>query len=160
MAIIANISKNLAAKMGMAADGSDFSAKMLAHIEASEKTVGDLTAALEAAGKDFTAFEARLATLEGKPASTLTEDKVKELSKAQASAVIAEVYGKAGAAPIAAAPAEGVTSAKGNVETLVAEGKYAEAFAASPGIQAEFGTVETYTAFCKHDALGRVKISN
>jgi hypothetical protein len=162
---IAKLSSGFLAVLG-ALTPDDFSAKFEAAWAALTADVAALKAQNPA---DLSAFEARIAEIEGK--HTETANALTALSTTVASikpdALIAqakeagvlgatEVLGKTGTtAPVGTAPNNERPKA-GDVDQMVADGKYPEAWAASKDLQAQFVKPEHYAAYMKAATAGRV----
>jgi len=161
---------------------------MLALVGAStpEEFPGKLTAFVNASKQiekvmaeqpDFKSLESRIAALEAKP--QLTEARVGEILGAsvanavttfaasdagkkaigaEASRITMEALANVGTHPVkgSAAPAE---PAANTATGLIASGKYEEAFAASPELQAEFPSAKHFATFAAAEAGGRIQFS-
>ena len=158
------LSDELLAKIG--ATPADFADKLAALLATSEAD----KAALSAAAKNETAtvtasaelltrlsnVEANVAALKSAPAF----DRAALLAEAEAkaSAAASAILAKSGGAPLPTStvaandPAANLEAAK--------DADPAKRYAADAKLQAEFPTVESYAAFCKLEAQGRVRISS
>lgn len=155
-----------------AKDPADFSAKFSALIEDNKQLK-----AMAEKPSDFSAFEKRLAdveagnaTLQGQVKTFTTEAQVKtiaaetttatlssepgkKLIEAEASRVVMAAMASTGTSPVKPSPAPaGTPSAK----DLVASGKFEEAYAASPELQAEFSSAALYATYAKAVKAGKI----
>jgi hypothetical protein len=143
-------------------EAKDFAEKFAAFVQ-EHKELKDMAEQ----SPDFTALEKRVKALEDRPiTASLTEaqvdsrvdaaiagDKAKGVIETIASKKLAEAIGATGTTPAKPSPAP---AAEQGVKELIAAGKYEEAYAKSPELQAEFSDGKLYAAYAKGVASGKI----
>lgn len=147
------------------ADNSVAMTKGLTTLDEFKATIGtEVTKAVTEGMKGVNASIGELATTVaghtkslGNP-ELLTEAKIREIATTAGSSEAAKALGATGATP-PAPPSAAAKAADANAsQALLKAGKYAEAFASNANWQAEFGTVEVFTAFFQAQRGGHVKL--
>ena len=101
----------------------------------------------------------KIAALEDKLSKMPTEAQVKEWAEAAASLKAIDAVSSVGHQATVIAPANPTnsTTTANTSDKLIAEGKYEEAWVASPAIQAEFGEAKVYAAYMRAAVSGKIK---
>ena len=122
-------------------------------IDEQEKTIASLSEKLKSSEKTISALSDKIGSPEA-----LTENKIREIAKAEGSRSAMEAVGSIGASAPVAAPSVSASStpAISASEALDAAGKHEEAWAASKALQAEFPTAGSYAAWFKNQDKVRV----
>lgn len=158
------LSDELLAKLG--ATPADFADKLTALLATSEADKAALSAAAKNQTETVTAnaeLLARLSTIEANVAALQKApafDRAALLAEAEAkaSATASAILAKSGGAPLTA-PTVAANDPAAN-GTAAADADPAKRYAADAKLQSEFPSAESYAAYCKLDAAGRVRISS
>lgn len=161
----------MVAKLGAtdAADGATKLSAFFATAATNEKFMADSKVTLETLQASLTALEGKIVTearIKEICGTSATEaistwaasDAGKKIIGGEASRITMEALANVGTQPAKPAPA-GNQDAAATVKGLIAEGKYAEAWALDKNLQAEFPTAGVYAAYAKAEANGRVSVN-